>query len=490
MKLFWLKAGVLALLAGGLAVPGHASADIPDWASSCAAYGELEPGENPSFQHANCLLTSAALDKGIPPEVVKAVATQEKGDWKQFEANGKAVVSGDNGIGIMQITNQTAYNQERLKTDIYYNIEKGIEILDNMYRRADLPKIKGAGKQVIENWYFPVMAYNGIKPTNSPLKQATGEVNTGAYQEEVFAEIEKNSFLGDTELADFPFTTSDFGYEQGSTENIQFLKKEYIVTEPTHESVYLLKEGDKVVVTDGEAGLRQQNSTAGSKQKLAEFTRLLIDGDFTYDERRDSFNHFVWFPVKTMDGKQTGYIPSAYIEKLTFVFPDVSTAHRFYREMYSLNKKGIIQGLPDGTFAPDKTVTRAQAAIMISRALDLPLGSGTTPFSDVSTASESGKHIAAAYKKGIIQGFEDGKFHPGETVTREQMAIFLARAFELEEKASVSFSDVASGMKAYESIQKILAAGITEGYENNTFRPTASVTRAQLSAFLFRALDE
>ena len=40
-------------------------------------------------------------------------------------------------------------------------------------RPQDLPEIKGAGREVIENWYFPVMAYNGIKPVNSPLYQQT-----------------------------------------------------------------------------------------------------------------------------------------------------------------------------------------------------------------------------------------------------------------------------------------------------------------------------
>ena len=64
------------------------------------------------------------------------------------------------------------YDQEKLKYDIYYNIEEGIEILNSMYDRNDLPKIKGAGREVIENWYFPVMAYNGTKPVNSPLYSA------------------------------------------------------------------------------------------------------------------------------------------------------------------------------------------------------------------------------------------------------------------------------------------------------------------------------
>lgn len=109
----------------------------------------------------------------------------------------------------MQITNHLEYDQEKLKTDIIYNIETGVKILSSMYNRTDLPKIKGAGREVIENWYFPVMAYNGTKPVNSPLKQDSGLRNVEAYQEEEFAHIEK-SFLGGTKLGKFPFQNKRF----------------------------------------------------------------------------------------------------------------------------------------------------------------------------------------------------------------------------------------------------------------------------------------
>ncbi|MCU4828118.1 transglycosylase SLT domain-containing protein [Bacillus toyonensis] len=72
-------------------------------------------------------------------------------------------------MGIMQITNQPQFDQQKLKYDINYNIEAGVKVLRSMYQRTDLPKVKAAGPEVIENWYFSVMAYNGTKPANSPL---------------------------------------------------------------------------------------------------------------------------------------------------------------------------------------------------------------------------------------------------------------------------------------------------------------------------------
>ena len=63
---------MMALGFGG----GQVQADTT-WESKCTAYGVLKTNANPSFQHLNCLLTNAAIEADIPPEVVKAVAMQE-----------------------------------------------------------------------------------------------------------------------------------------------------------------------------------------------------------------------------------------------------------------------------------------------------------------------------------------------------------------------------------------------------------------------------
>jgi hypothetical protein len=311
MKLVLLRTGVLACLITSL-FNGQAYA-----ASSCDVYGDIKPNENPSFQQLNCLLTNAALEANIPPEVVKAVATQENGEWRQFDEKGESIISDDGGIGLMQITNQPDYDQEKLKNDISYNIEKGIEILNSMYLRTstDLPRIQGVGRQVIENWYFPVMAYNGIKPVNSPIVKETGVENTKAYQEEVFALIEKYSFLDDTQLAPIPFISDHFQYDPTSSANITFTQKEYKLTEQTHDSAYLFKVGDQVFVTEEDVKIRLKPGTSQVIGTVAENTNLIITGNFVYDLDVNSQRQFVWYPVKTVDNKLEGYISSAYITK-------------------------------------------------------------------------------------------------------------------------------------------------------------------------------
>ncbi|MGG3737523.1 S-layer homology domain-containing protein [Aeribacillus pallidus] len=171
-------------------------------------------------------------------------------------------------------------------------------------------------------------------------------------------------------------------------------------------------------------------------------------------------------------------------------FKDLKTNHRFYQEINYLVDKNIISGFPDGTFRPNTTVTRAQAAIMIGRALGLDGKQRDTKFEDVKSDLKASGYIDSAVKRGIILGFPDNTFRPDDPVTRGQMAIFLARAFNLKEELNNSFSDVTPNMSSAVYIKRILANGITSGYPDGTFRPNVELTRADFSAFLARALED
>ncbi|MCM3788177.1 S-layer homology domain-containing protein [Domibacillus indicus] len=468
-------AGVLSVLAAGLSFSGQASADT----SACAAYGSVQPGVNPSFQHINCLLTEEALKQEVPPEVVKAVAMKENA-WKQFDENGNPIVSADGGIGLMQLTNQSQFETELLKTDLVYNIKAGVTVLDQMFE-SDVPKISGAGRDVIENWYFPVMAYNGIKPVNSPVKQATGERNTAAYQEQVFAMIKNDSFLDEERsFADFGFKPEDFQYDPDRTDNIVFKKMSYTPTGKTNQTAYNLQKGDQaVIIADSKLRSIPGGGTNDYKEILPADTALTITGPFQFDENpNNTSRQFVWYPVRTTAGT-TGFVSSAYLEKsdkpAAPLFKDVSANHRFYNDIAALSSQGIINGYDDGTFKPGNQVTRGETAIMVVRALDLPV-----------TGSN---YINVVLKNGIMGGYPDGSFGEKNPITRAETAIVLTNAFKLKETTSISFTDVSSAMRSYDSIRRVVAAEIAYGTENNQFKPDTPVTRGELSAFLNRALQ-
>lgn len=168
---------------------------------------------------------------------------------------------------------------------------------------------------------------------------------------------------------------------------------------------------------------------------------------------------------------------------------DVPKNHGFAEEIDYLMEKEVIKGYPDGTVRPNNPVTRAQAAIMIGRLKNLDETQKATPFRDVSAAHHASGYIAEAAKAGYIKGSENGNYRPNDPVTRGEMALIVERVFDLEFNSIMSFTDVPQDAYYSLAISRILAANVTKGYPDNTFRPRKNVTRAQFAAFLSRALE-
>ncbi|MFA9446036.1 S-layer homology domain-containing protein [Egicoccus sp. AB-alg6-2] len=161
---------------------------------------------------------------------------------------------------------------------------------------------------------------------------------------------------------------------------------------------------------------------------------------------------------------------------------DVTGSHA--ASITAVVQAGIASGYPDGTFRPGDTVTRAQLATFLARALNL------SPVADHGFTDVGGSHagnIGAVARAGITTGYPDRTFRPDDTVTRAQMASFLARALELRPVTDHGFTDVAGAHAG--NIGAVARAGITTGYPDRTFRPDDTVTRAQMASFLARALD-
>lgn len=171
-------------------------------------------------------------------------------------------------------------------------------------------------------------------------------------------------------------------------------------------------------------------------------------------------------------------------------FTDVSKDDRFVGHINYLLDEGVIQGFGDQKFGPEQAVTRAAASIMLAKALDLDTSNTNTKFTDVPKSSKAAGAIQSMSEKGIISGFADGHFYPNREVTRAEMAILLAKAFELKEQNYFAFTDVSNTMKSYDAIRKVVTAGIATGYTEKQYRPNEPLTRAQFSAFLARAMSD
>lgn len=162
---------------------------------------------------------------------------------------------------------------------------------------------------------------------------------------------------------------------------------------------------------------------------------------------------------------------------------------RFYEEMTYLMNHGVVSGYPDGTVQPDKVVTRAEAAIMIGKLLDLDGTQRASGFSDVSIGMKASGYIAAAREKGFFSGYNNGTFKPYGPITRGDMAILLGKVFPSLEPLMNAFTDVNQRMHAYSPIMMVASANIAAGYPDGTFRPYATTTRGQFSAFIARGME-
>lgn len=444
--------------------------------------GDIEENKNPNVQQINCLLTQIALQYDVPPEIVKAIAFAES-KWEQFDENGSPIISDDGGIGIMQITNHPNYDTEKLKNDIIYNITAGVEILDYMFERTDLPTINNKDRHVLEHWYFAIMAYNGIKPVNSPVVQATGEKNSNAYQEKVYQIIKAN---GNIEVANLPFKSEDFSYNPDDTENIVFVTKEFDFTGPFTKSKHFFKNGDTVGATTNR--LRPGPSTAGNYTNIDAGEILTITGPFVFDENPNSNNQFVWYPVRKSDGR-TGYVASSYLD---YRFVDVPMNHYAEKSIYQLFDQKILNGIGDNQFGLGREITRVEAAILLTRAQGISLENRANPwFDDVPTDHKYYKEIAAAVETGLFQGVDAVHFNPNGKLSRAEMAVLLDRLYD--------FPDVDGGGHPFVDLEadwyknevaRIYAAGITQGAgAANTYAPKKTVTREEFAVFMVRAMD-
>lgn len=147
---------------------------------------------------------------------------------------------------------------------------------------------------------------------------------------------------------------------------------------------------------------------------------------------------------------------------------------------------GYINGYPDGTFRPGKSMTRAEAASILAKLQRLPLTDSSKPaFSDADGWYNA--VINAVVKAGYMKGYPDGSFKPDKPITRAEFATMLSH-FMSAKTASNPFTDT-NGNWAKEAIDKAYAQGIIKGYEDNTFRPATDVSRAEAVAMVNRTFN-
>ena len=175
------------------------------------------------------------------------------------------------------------------------------------------------------------------------------------------------------------------------------------------------------------------------------------------------------------------------------VFTDLGSASWATEAILALADKGVLSGRGDGKFYPNDTVTREEFVKMIVTVFDALENGTVCEFDDVSNTRWSYTYIASAARLGLVNGVDSQRFNPEGTVTREDMAVILYRAYTMTGTAKVgsaaTFTD-ANAISGYakDAVSALSALSIVNGMGDGTFAPKSSVTRAQAAKAIYEMI--
>ena len=149
-------------------------------------------------------------------------------------------------------------------------------------------------------------------------------------------------------------------------------------------------------------------------------------------------------------------------------------------------------GYSDGTYRPRNPINRAELTKMIALAFQLPLPDTVTadPFPDVAKTAWYAKYVQAAKTAGIINGYSNGTFQPGNSVNRAETFKVLVLAAKLQGEKAVSFPDLPESAWYAPYIRILAGLEIISGYQNGHIGGGDLVTRAQIAKMISKTLAQ
>lgn len=219
-----------------------------------------------------------------------------------------------------------------------------------------------------------------------------------------------------------------------------------------------------------------------NKQYTVNIEKGFIKHDYGHINKPFSFK----FKVKT-ENKFSGELK----------FKDVPINHWAYNAIANMSSKAVISGFPDETFKPDEYITRSEFAKIMTSALNLEIEEGEQTYKDVDKEAWDYKYVETVknYLKGYTYG--SGNYFKGDQkIRRDEAAVALVKAMGFEEQtADVTditnvFSDqINISLLVKDEVIVAYKNNIISGYEDGTFRPFGSLTRAEAAMVLFRIME-
>ena len=220
-------------------------------------------------------------------------------------------------------------------------------------------------------------------------------------------------------------------------------------------------------------------------RKWVELDNINVDlASSTVSGEVDHFTKFAVIAVR-QDEAQEKKFPALQPE---IKLPADVAGHWAKESIAKLMQAGVIAGYPDGSFRPEKSVSRAEFTVMLVKALKLESKPGDLSFKD--SADHWAKNSINAAAHGLISGYDRNSFGPDAPITREQAAVIIARAAGLEAgEQALSFSDARHiSLWALSGAAAAVGKSYMSGYPDGSFRPQGNTTRAEAAAIIAKLL--
>ena len=221
------------------------------------------------------------------------------------------------------------------------------------------------------------------------------------------------------------------------------------------------------------------------------------EGDIPYYRDADGIRHFVGFSIYR-DGTVyfLGDPERDYeVTKNPKRFSDIAE-HWAFEPVQFVAEREIFLGVGENTFAPEDFVTRAMLVTILGRMNMVDtVKFSDTPFSDVEADTWYTPYVSWAAENGIVLGYEDGSFQPDRNISRQELAVVICRFLDYMELTLPTNSDATAfndqdliASWASESVARLQRCGILNGKEANNFDPEGTTLRGELAAVLQRTV--
>lgn len=199
-------------------------------------------------------------------------------------------------------------------------------------------------------------------------------------------------------------------------------------------------------------------------------------------------------PAYRVPSEITDTDKSSLTEEKTEMYSDTENVKWAKEAIENLTKRGVLNGYPDGKFYPQNLVSRAEFVKMVVVAFGVEIIGSTTEYVDIRKTDWCAEYVAGAVNAGIIKGISDNLFAPNKSITREDMSLICYRVLK-EHGKSYNKNETGTPLDletvseyAKEAVETMFQWGIISGYEDMTFKPQENTTRAEAAKLIYNLI--